>query len=252
MGANEPDGGAPSETTIRQEIASFDIGILDTKEPWKSRLNKNARSFVRACLSLDDAQRPTATQALQHRWLAHPEYTVDMQAKYKHAIKDWKPRVKRNNLVEYIDLPGKSTDLGKTSSHAAQLQSEVKFRHFSTIAAIPPYLSGNPKDAIGGKRIQPLPPIGNPRVPPAATSELDHFRDHGSLGNNSSTRNADYNAIGDSMPHCSIQDFAPLPSSQYPLSAADSQLAASSARKRKHEAFSGRPDIARSFLADIP
>ncbi|KAJ7611701.1 kinase-like domain-containing protein [Roridomyces roridus] len=43
-----------------------------TPEEYWVNVSETARDFVRACLTIDPALRPTAEQALQHQWLATP------------------------------------------------------------------------------------------------------------------------------------------------------------------------------------
>lgn len=52
--------------------------VFEPEEYW-ANVSETARDFVRTCLTLDPAKRPTATEALQHRWLASetPHFVSD-------------------------------------------------------------------------------------------------------------------------------------------------------------------------------
>ncbi|KAL4072258.1 Pkinase-domain-containing protein [Scleroderma citrinum] len=57
--------------TQKQEMEAIIAGDyrFEPEEYW-SNVSETARSFVRACLTVDPESRPTAEQALQHPWLA--------------------------------------------------------------------------------------------------------------------------------------------------------------------------------------
>ena len=52
-----------------------------TEEYW-ANVSTTARDFVSACLTVDPTQRPTATETLQHRWLADekPHFVPDPES----------------------------------------------------------------------------------------------------------------------------------------------------------------------------
>ena len=51
---------------------------FEPEEYWMN-VSETARDFVRTCLTLDPAKRPTAHEALQHRWLSSetPHFVAD-------------------------------------------------------------------------------------------------------------------------------------------------------------------------------
>jgi calcium/calmodulin-dependent protein kinase I len=57
------------------------IDIANAEEYW-ANVSETARDFVRYCLTVDPAQRPTADEALAHRWLADdkPHFVPDPES----------------------------------------------------------------------------------------------------------------------------------------------------------------------------
>ena len=53
---------------------------FEPEEYW-ANVSETAKDFVRSCLTLDWKERPTAKQALEHRWLASdtPHFVVDTE-----------------------------------------------------------------------------------------------------------------------------------------------------------------------------
>ncbi|PPQ70548.1 hypothetical protein CVT26_013135 [Gymnopilus dilepis] len=58
----------------QQEMEAIIAGDykFEPEEYWQN-VSETAKDFVRTCLTLDPVQRPTAAQALQHKWLASEE-----------------------------------------------------------------------------------------------------------------------------------------------------------------------------------
>lgn len=97
-------------------------------------ISTKAKDFIARCIALDESERITASQALRHIWLCHEGYADLMQAAYEHAIKDWKPRVKRSDFIEYID----TSDAVRRTAQAdlvKHIADEVKSRHFNEFAS---------------------------------------------------------------------------------------------------------------------
>ncbi|KAJ7216383.1 kinase-like domain-containing protein [Mycena pura] len=59
--------------TPKEENAAIAAGDyrFEPEEYWVN-VSETARDFIRACLTVDPAERPTAAKALEHRWLASP------------------------------------------------------------------------------------------------------------------------------------------------------------------------------------
>ncbi|KAK5706837.1 hypothetical protein LTR97_001829 [Elasticomyces elasticus] len=88
-----------------QALAStqlWDLGFIDKSTKW-GEVGRKAKDFVRACLNVNERQRLSAEQALQHSWFTHKHYAVELEAEYQRAIQDWKPRSTNGQLVEMID-----------------------------------------------------------------------------------------------------------------------------------------------------
>ncbi|KAI7205006.1 kinase-like protein [Hortaea werneckii] len=110
------------------DISSWDLSVLDTRFSWRD-VSMNAKIFIRSCLSMDERARITAKQALLHGWFTNKYYAAELEAAYRRATYDWKPRNKSHDLVEILDtsnivLQGKSV-------HGDQRQAEgTTSRHF--------------------------------------------------------------------------------------------------------------------------
>ncbi|KAF7972729.1 hypothetical protein HWV62_41555 [Athelia sp. TMB] len=82
--------------TQQQEMEAIIAGdyAFEPEEYW-SNVSDTARSFVTACLTVDPTQRPTAKQALQHKWLASekPHFVPDPEKEGRPT--DLLPHVKK-------------------------------------------------------------------------------------------------------------------------------------------------------------
>ena len=115
---------------------AFNLKFLDTSEDWQGASRKS-KSFIRGCAMVDDSQRLTVAQALQHPWVAHPGFAAAMNAEYARAIADWTPRTNSKDLIECLkpQLPtAEALELG----YDARLHEEVRSHHFpSPTAPVP-------------------------------------------------------------------------------------------------------------------
>jgi serine/threonine protein kinase len=107
---------------------AFNLKFLDTSEDWQ-RASGKCKSFIRSCAMVDDSQRLTVAQALQHPWVAHPDFVANMHAKYAHAIADWSPRANPSDLIEYLKTPLRTTK-ALEAGYEARLHEEVRSHHF--------------------------------------------------------------------------------------------------------------------------
>ncbi|KAK5699321.1 hypothetical protein LTR17_023343 [Elasticomyces elasticus] len=80
----------------------WDPGFIEKSTKW-GEVGRKAKDFVRACLNVNETQRLSAEQALQHSWFTHKHYAAELEAEYQRAIQDWKPRSTHGQLVEMID-----------------------------------------------------------------------------------------------------------------------------------------------------
>ena len=83
----------------------FDLGFLDVGEEWAG-IGRLVKSFVKACLAIDEDQRLTASQALQHPWFTNKHYAMELNAVYERAIRDWKPWKRSGEMIEVIHPSG--------------------------------------------------------------------------------------------------------------------------------------------------
>ncbi|RMY03921.1 hypothetical protein D0867_10524 [Hortaea werneckii] len=110
------------------DISSWDLSVLDTRLSWRD-VSKNAKEFIRSCLTMDESARITANQALLHSWFTNSHYAAELEAAYARAIYDWKPRNKSHDLVEVLDTS--NVVLQNKTVHGHEQQAEgTKSRHF--------------------------------------------------------------------------------------------------------------------------
>ncbi|KAK6437575.1 Protein kinase protein rad53 [Oleoguttula sp. CCFEE 5521] len=205
---------------VADTMAEFDFSILETTEPWKSRVNKNAKAFIKSCLTFDETMRPSAARALQHRWLAHPAYKELMETKYKHTVKDWKPRSVKTALVEHIRMPAVASSNGaQNSAYSAQLHAEVKSCDFPANDAAASRAI-NPAEGHGPglertllSRPSHAHPITASSITVARDARPRHLPTLDSFPANETNHSL----------YCSIQDFAPPPLSQYTFTSISAQ-----------------------------
>ena len=77
---------------------------LDNSVDW-ARVSDQGKDLVKKLLVLDERERMTAVQALQHGWFTSKERENDSDALYQHAIKTWKPRYRAPiDLFADLDL----------------------------------------------------------------------------------------------------------------------------------------------------
>ena len=182
------------------------------------RISPKAKDFIERCIALDESERLTASQALRHSWFCHEGYADLIQAAYQHAIKDWKPRLKLSNVIEYIDTSN-AVDRIARAGLVKQIANEVKSRHFneSTSSALP---SRTPTrahvHAMQSLRIHDIiPRIGadddTANVEPSdLTPSVTQLRNvFNSQSPPSAVMNGHYDPRGDTMIDCSIAALAP-------------------------------------------
>ena len=61
---------------------TFAVLMTPISEEYWANVSETARDFVRTCLTIDPTSRPTAAEALQHKWLAseEPHFVPDPQS----------------------------------------------------------------------------------------------------------------------------------------------------------------------------
>ena len=112
---------------------AFNLQFLDTSEDWQGASRKS-KSFIRGCAMVDDSQRLTVAQALQHPWVAHPSFAAAMHAEYARAIADWTPRANSKDFIEYLKPALPTTETLETG-YEVRLHEEVRSHHFRSPTA---------------------------------------------------------------------------------------------------------------------
>ncbi|OSC99315.1 Pkinase-domain-containing protein [Trametes coccinea BRFM310] len=112
--------------TQQQEMEAICAGDyrFEPAEYWEN-VSETARDFVRTCLTVDPAKRPTAAQALEHKWLAseQPHFVPDPQS----------PNGRPTNLLPHIQ---KAFDARKTFRKA--VFSMIATKRMSSLAGLSP------------------------------------------------------------------------------------------------------------------
>ena len=187
---------------------AFNLKFLDTSEDWQGASRK-CKSFIRGCAMVDNSQRLTVAQALQHPWVAHPSFVAEMHAEYARAIADWTPRASPKDLIEYLRpaLPNKEA---LESGYEARLQQEVRSHHFSSPTATVPGPFRTLNTFIGPSKLHQvrLSPIDDPNTGPRRPkTPLDPPSNAGSTTLTISDTNTHHEH--NDMSYLSIQDYAP-------------------------------------------
>lgn len=139
----------------------WDIHIMNIRPEWQ-RIGRQAKSFIKACLSVNESQRMTAEQALQHEWFTNRHYAAELEAAYERAIADWKPRKRNADIIEFLDTasiseedwqPGKVDSLSEQtkSKHTmdTRVQTDIPGSILSsTLPCLPPPKSHTPLSSI--------------------------------------------------------------------------------------------------------
>ncbi|KAK0947877.1 hypothetical protein LTR29_000778 [Friedmanniomyces endolithicus] len=114
---------APSQA--QASTARWDLTFIDTAAAWRD-VSRKAKAFVRGCLNIDEDERLHAEQALQHQWFTHKHYAAELEAAYRRAVQDWKPRTVKGSLVEFID----TSDIIVPDPQDPRDAQETTSRHF--------------------------------------------------------------------------------------------------------------------------
>ncbi|KAI0634541.1 Pkinase-domain-containing protein [Trametes polyzona] len=112
--------------TQQQEMEAICAGDyhFEPEEYW-ANVSETAKDFVRTCLTIDPTSRPTAAEALQHKWLAsdQPHFVPDPQS----------PSGGPTNLLPHIQ---KAFDAKKTFRKA--VFSMIATKRMSSLAGLSP------------------------------------------------------------------------------------------------------------------
>lgn len=98
------------EKAIIEAAAMCDLQELDGNVEWE-RISDQGKDFVKKLLVLDEEERMTAVQALEHDWLTSEELENSSDALYQQAIKNWKPRCRAPiDLLSDLELYAKTQE----------------------------------------------------------------------------------------------------------------------------------------------
>lgn len=97
----------PFEEDAHRDIvglaAQCDLSILDDEyHPLWGPIAPAPKDFIKRLLVLDENCRMSATEALEHIWFSHPIMAPEYEAQYQRAVKHWRPRHEKEQLVEEI------------------------------------------------------------------------------------------------------------------------------------------------------
>lgn len=188
---------------------AFNLKFLDTSEDWQGASRK-CKSFIRGCAMVDDSQRLTVAQALQHPWVAHPSFATAMHAEYARAIADWTPRSNSKDVIEYLKPPLPTKEALETA-YEARLHEEVRSHHFpSPTAPVPSqFRTFNASTRSSARQEVRLSPIESQNTrshrPASSLGIAASDAETGQLPNAESSKRHEE----EEMPYASIQDYAP-------------------------------------------
>jgi serine/threonine protein kinase len=208
------DRSARSHSSGPDDVAAdltvaFNLKFLDTSEDWQGASRK-CKSFIRGCAMVDDSQRLTVAQALQHPWVAHPSFAAAMHAEYARAIADWTPRSNSKDVIEYLKAPLPTKEALETA-YDARLHEEVRSHHFPSSTAPVPSQFRTFNFSVRSSARQEV------RLSPIESQHTRLHRPTSSLGIAASGAEASQltNAVtnkrheDEEMSYASIQDYAP-------------------------------------------
>jgi serine/threonine protein kinase len=202
---------------------AFNLQFLDTSQDWQGASGK-CKSFIKSCAMVDNSQRLTVAQALQHPWVAHPDFAANMHAKYAHAIADWSPRANPNDLIEYLKTPLPSTKAPE-AGYEARLHEEVRSRHFPspTPPTLGQFRTFNSSMSTSRFQHEQLSPIDEYVAQPKRPAPHVDIATPNTAISTLTRANANTNKRGEDeeSSYLSIQDYAPPVI--YPVSMVDTQ-----------------------------
>lgn len=188
---------------------AFNLQFLDTSEDWQGASRK-CKSFIRGCTMVDDSQRLTVAQALQHPWVAHPSFAAAMRAEHARAIADWTPRTNSTDVIEYLKPPLPTKEALKTA-YEARLHEEVRSHHFpSPTAPVPSqfraFNASVRPSVVDQVRLSPIESQSTRPHRPASSLDITASDAETSRLANTKTKTRHED---EEMSYASIQDYAP-------------------------------------------
>ncbi|UPX12609.1 Non-specific serine/threonine protein kinase [Ascochyta rabiei] len=85
--------------------AQCDLSILDDEfHPLWGPIAQAPKDFIKRLLVLEEEDRMSASEALDHIWFTHPYMAAEFDAQYERSTRDWTPRHKDDQLIEQISF----------------------------------------------------------------------------------------------------------------------------------------------------
>lgn len=140
-----------------------DLSVMNDGEQWETVGNR-PKDFIKRLLVLDESQRMTVQEALQHSWFTHKSYASEFEAVYELAVKEWKPRRKVFKLAESLNPGNADTTWGGEFDLESMSQTATSGYFVQTpVAFTNPFYPTTSKKSPGKRRHTPLPTIAEER-----------------------------------------------------------------------------------------
>ncbi|KAI9710820.1 MAG: hypothetical protein M1812_007369 [Candelaria pacifica] len=88
-------------------------------------IDRRPKDFIKKLLVLDEAQRLTATRALNHSWFTHERLKGEWEAVYQRSLQGWKPRPSSQNIIEKLVVPKLAAEISSHPFRSAFFSSEA-------------------------------------------------------------------------------------------------------------------------------
>lgn len=99
---HDPDDDEARYVVIKL-AAECDLSVLDDEyHPRWGAIDNRPKDFIKSLLVLNEEDRMSAAEALNHIWFTHPMMAAEFKAEYERAIRDWLPRRKTDQLIEQV------------------------------------------------------------------------------------------------------------------------------------------------------
>lgn len=119
------------DKVIAKLAAECNLAPLDQSKDWE-HVGERAKDFVRKLLIVDEMKRMTVKEALSHPWFTNKYHRNEFVAVYLRAIRHWKPRPKKADIIEILDV-----DTAKESPSAKRQRLSPLPRPSSKGALVP-------------------------------------------------------------------------------------------------------------------
>ena len=126
----------PDEAILKL-AAECNLAEMDKSRAWQ-HVGERPKDFIKNLLVLDEGKRLTVKQALEHPWFTNEYHRQEFDSVYSRAIKHWRPRPKKADIIEILDI-GKPS----ASVHPKRSRSKPQSRSPSRRALMPiepPYM----------------------------------------------------------------------------------------------------------------